>query len=187
MTGMTTPKPKRRWFQYSLRTLLVVVTLCAMLCSWLGLEMKKKTREREAVAAIKKLGGYVWYDYQHDGTDNPDWKKGPPPGPACLRKVLGNDFFATVVGMCLIRSEVTDADLDHIRRLPHLKMLQIGDTNTTDAGIENLKGLTQLERLGIGGTKITDAGIEALQKALPKSEISRVRPYHPGSCDLYAL
>ena len=31
---MTTLAPKRRWFRYSLRTLFVVVTVCAVLLSW---------------------------------------------------------------------------------------------------------------------------------------------------------
>ena len=34
--GMTDEKPTRRRFQYSLRTLLAVVTLCALPCTWLG-------------------------------------------------------------------------------------------------------------------------------------------------------
>jgi hypothetical protein len=33
LTGITAPTPKLRWFQFSLRTLLVFVTLCAILCS----------------------------------------------------------------------------------------------------------------------------------------------------------
>ncbi len=33
ITGMTDPKPKLRWFQYSLRTLLIVVALWAIACS----------------------------------------------------------------------------------------------------------------------------------------------------------
>ena len=101
--------------------------------------------------------------------------------PDLARTLLGNDFFATVVGMELRRSEVTDADLEHIRWLPELKWLDIADTNTTDAGLENLKELDELEVLGIDGTKITEAGVEALRKRLPKCKISRDPLYRPGS------
>jgi hypothetical protein len=31
------PKPKRRWYQYSLRTLLICVTLFAVACSWFAI------------------------------------------------------------------------------------------------------------------------------------------------------
>ena len=69
LTGMTASTPKLRWFQFSLRTLLIVVTLCAIPCSWLAVKMRRAEREKataadaakrrqEAVAAAKKLGGY---------------------------------------------------------------------------------------------------------------------------------
>ena len=49
-------KPRRRWFQYSLRTLLVLVTV---LCVWLGVTVNRARKQREAVAAIQELGGTV--------------------------------------------------------------------------------------------------------------------------------
>ena len=61
---MTTPKPKLRWFQFTLRTLLVFVTLFAIACSWLGVKMQSARRQQETVAAILKDGGFVLYDYQ---------------------------------------------------------------------------------------------------------------------------
>ena len=70
-TNHTTPsKPRRRWFQFSLRTLMVLVTV---LCVWLGLVSERARKQREAVAAIEALGGWVWYDYQNSGQE--------PPGP----------------------------------------------------------------------------------------------------------
>jgi hypothetical protein len=53
------PKPKRRWYQYSLRTLLIAVTLFAIPCGWLAVKMQEKRREWEVVAEIEKLGGVV--------------------------------------------------------------------------------------------------------------------------------
>ena len=79
---MTSPKPKRRWFQYSLQTLLVFVTLCAIPCSWYAVKMNRVKRQREAVEAIEKLGGRV------------EWSK--PSGPAWLRKLLPDEFFQSV-------------------------------------------------------------------------------------------
>ncbi len=59
LTGMTPPKPKLRRFQFSLRTLLIFVTLCAIPCSWLAVKIKRFKQRQKAAAAIEKLGGSV--------------------------------------------------------------------------------------------------------------------------------
>jgi hypothetical protein len=145
---MTAPKPKLRWFQYSLRTLMVFVTLCAIPCSWLAVKMQQVKRQREAVAAIEKLGGIVLWS-------------GDPSGPAWVRGLLGDDFYRSVL-VVLARSDVTDAGLENLKGLNNLKMLDIHNTQVTDAGLQHLKGLNQLQLLGLSGTKVTDAGLEYL-------------------------
>ena len=51
--------PRRRWFQYSLRTLMLVVLLASIVMSWVAVEIQAAKRQREAVEAIVKLGGEV--------------------------------------------------------------------------------------------------------------------------------
>jgi Leucine-rich repeat (LRR) protein len=143
-----TPKPKCRWFQFRLRTLLVLVTLCAIPCSWLGVKMRQARRQRDAVAAIKKLGGVVV------------WSK--PAGPRWLREILGDDFFKDVFYVGAVGSEVTDVGLNYLDGLSRLQELDLSNTRLPDAGLERLTGLSQLQVLCIGGTKITDAGLEHL-------------------------
>ena len=53
------PKRKRRWFQFSLRTLLIFTVVVAVAAGWLGRKMEQKRKEREAVEAILKLGGAI--------------------------------------------------------------------------------------------------------------------------------
>ena len=57
LEAMKTDLPKRRWFQFSLRTLLVFVTLCAIPCSWLAVKLRQMKREEAAAAVIEKAGG----------------------------------------------------------------------------------------------------------------------------------
>jgi hypothetical protein len=50
------PKRKRRWLQFSLRTLLIFTMICAIGCAWLAHKIERKRKEREAAEAIVKLG-----------------------------------------------------------------------------------------------------------------------------------
>ena len=50
-------------FQFSILSLLLLVVVVAIPCSWLATEMKAAREQREAVEAIAKAGGSVCYDY----------------------------------------------------------------------------------------------------------------------------
>jgi hypothetical protein len=127
-------------------------------------EMKAAREQRTAVEAIEELGGSFFYDYQViDGCDYPVDGE-PPSGPTCLRNLLGNDFFATVVGVYMSRKQTSDSDLELIGRLVQLKWLGIGGINISDVGLENLQRLKQLQAIGIyGTTHITDTGLESFR------------------------
>ena len=57
----TTPKPRRRWLQFSLRTLMVLMLVLGCGFGWLAYEIKMVREQREAVTAIEKLGGSVYW------------------------------------------------------------------------------------------------------------------------------
>ena len=62
------PKPGRPWFQYSLRTLLLVVTLGAVLCSWLAVKMKEAEEQRiarlQSLVAAARIAQRDWEQAQ---------------------------------------------------------------------------------------------------------------------------
>src|SRR5437762_7027635 len=95
-----TPKPRRPWFQFGLRTLLLMVTIASAGFGWLGVKVRQVHRQRAAVEAIRKLGGEVLYDYEVDSKGH-RVQSPIPPGPACLRELAGDDFFANVVYVSL--------------------------------------------------------------------------------------
>src|SRR3972149_1460756 len=104
---------RRRRYQYSLRALLVVMLLASLGASWLAGRMEKARGQRETVAAIRKLGGHVWYYHQwHDHKVH----KSDAPGPAWLREVLGDDVFAKVVAA----NNLNNAALESINGLTDL-------------------------------------------------------------------
>jgi hypothetical protein len=58
----TEPKRKRRWFQFSLRSLLIGVMLLAVLCAYVGWQAKI-VRERNAMRAQMKRRGTETVDF----------------------------------------------------------------------------------------------------------------------------
>jgi hypothetical protein len=161
------PTRKRRRFQFSLRSLLIVTIVVSVACGWLGKKIEQKHREREVVEAIRKLGGAVYYDY--DGRDflspPPDSPQNAEPfGPAWLRSLLGDNFFSEVTSVSFASDNLTDDGLGDIELLPQLKSLRLSDSQITDAGLKHLEALSQLENLVLDTRGITDVGLEHLKR-----------------------
>ena len=189
-----TPARKLRWFQYSLRSLMLLVLLASVGMSWFAVKMKRAREQKEAVEEIRKWGGEVHYDYEFQRSGNPLQPSGPP-GPAWLRNLMGEDLFATVVwvafgpyssdadleqlhGLTQLQTSylggrhVTDAGMEHLKGLPQLQTLDLDATDSTDGGVQHLKGLTQLQTLDLSSTQVTDAGLECLRGM---SQLQRLR------------
>lgn len=155
-------KSRRRWFQFGLQKLLIVVTLVGCGLGWLGYKVREGRQQATAVAAIEKLGGRVFYDYQVDSLGHvvPNAK---PRGAAWLRGLLGNDVFRSVDWVNLASSVINDGEMKHLAGFTKLKVLYLPNTRVTDVGLGYLSGLTALEMLDLGNTRVTDAGLEHLK------------------------
>ena len=81
---MTTQR-KPRFFRYSLRTLLLVMTVA---CLWMGLTVKRARDRKQAVEVIRDQGGFVRYEHETRQFD--------PPGPESIRQLIGDEYFFTV-------------------------------------------------------------------------------------------
>ena len=64
----TTPKPHRRWLQFSLRTMLLLVLIASVPLGWLGMKVREARQQWEAVRAIRMVEGVVEYDFERDET-----------------------------------------------------------------------------------------------------------------------
>ncbi|NQU24227.1 MAG: hypothetical protein HQ567_23340 [Candidatus Nealsonbacteria bacterium] len=150
--------PKRRWYQYSLRTLFVLVTLVAMACSWYAYEMRKAAERRAAVAEIIERGGSVAYY----GAAHP-FRGKPPRWFSWLRKLHGDEHLGNVLIVRFDGTQVTDAGLVHLKSLPNIEAIDLLDTRVTDAGLAHLKSLRSLQWLRFDGTEVSDAGLVHLE------------------------
>ena len=143
-----TPTPKRRWFQFSLRTLLVVVTLiCVGPGGYLVYEQRLAKREEDAVKTLSRSPANQLYTRPH-------W----------LRTLLARRTAGHVVGIGLRSRETQDSDLPPLAELSELVWLDLTDTKVTDQGLMHLTGLTRLERLRLDETQVTNKGLVHLAK-----------------------
>jgi len=160
-----------RWrFQYSIRSLLLLVVVVAIPCSRFAARMRYAEARKETADAIQKVGWSVGYAYEYDESGNAKWDA-KPKGPEWLQKLLGREFFAVVGFVAFGDQGITDDCVEHLKGLPQLQGLYLNSTLVTDAGLEHLKGLTELQCLYLIGTKVTDEGVKKLQQALPNCKI----------------
>jgi len=203
------PKPKRRWYQFSLKTLLVVMLLSCFGFAWIGWRMQQARENRERVAASEKeiektvaaianSGGMAfsgneerrpqtWLEELFDDPGDADdpvrvlkvttvifqfYAQGGKVTDAELKQLLKG--LENLEDLDLYRTNITDAGLEHVKGLKHLRYLNLHwQKKVTDAGLEHLKGLESLQHLDLRGTKVTDGGVENLQRALPNCKIDR--------------
>jgi hypothetical protein len=125
----------------------------------------------EAIAAIKKLGGQV----------EANGKGSVVEVNLGQAEVTDADFVhlknlpqlrSLVLGDFEFGSQISNAGLKHLRGLPGLESLNLANTHITDAGLEHLQGLTNLEELWLRSTQVTHEGVKKLQQALPNCKIS---------------
>jgi len=144
--------PRKNWFRFRLRTLLIAVPLAALLLGWVIRVWYPGYLERRAVAAIEQLGGTVVRN------DNQE-----------------------VVSVELTGKEIDDEKLEqlvpHLAALKKLKTIVLVSNEITDDGLQHLSRVPQLETAYLAGTHVTPDGIAALQKRLPTLTIDMMPPH----------
>lgn len=207
-----------RWrprIRFRLATLLAAITL---LCIWLGVIVDRAHKQRRAVEAVARLHGAVMFDYQFDPYGDIDGNMDlyrMPPGPVWARKLFGDDYFRTVVGLtidgheqsldavdlnaiCALRelklvfvqeAALTEAELVRISRLPKLEVLNLSSVPVTDASLQRIAQVQRLKSLTLARTRITDAGLAYLadMTSLARLDLSRTGIRGPGLAYLSKL
>ena len=148
------PKPRRRWLQFSIKTLFVLVVIAAVPCGWLRVTLDRRAKERQAVAEITKLGGTAVYDWEWL---SPGKQEPQPPGAAWVRKLLGDDFFTDIseVSLFIAKKEMGDECLAHLDPLMGLTNVRLNDSRVTDQGLAHLTRFPNLTEVFLADTRIT--------------------------------
>jgi len=152
--------PCWRYLRFSVRTLIVLVIVVGAGLGWIVRFVRSTRAQREAVAAIERAGGRVWYDWeQKDGNPTPFAR---PRVPRWLGDRVGWYYFGDVVVVELVLVG-SDAELIHVGNLSRLERLLLFSSPVTDDGVTHLKGLTCLQELNLSFTEVTNAGLENLK------------------------
>lgn len=174
----------RRWYQFSLRSLMATMVLASIASAWLAQERNEVRKRQEAIAAIEEQGGHVLYNNAH--AFRPRW----------LQLLLGDDSegevevasigdnatdaglvplasLTSLRGLYCDNTQITDAGLVHLAGLTNLELVELSNTEVTDGGLAHLAGLRKLEFLGLYDTHVTDRGACEFKKTRPKTSTAR--------------
>jgi hypothetical protein len=133
-----TAKPRRRWFQFSLRTLLIVVAILSVPLGWVGWKKGQVQRERATITWVKKMGGEV-----HIG---PNREKG------WWEESTDKWFGERVRSVILNNKQVSD--LSPLAESKSLRFLRLDDTQVSD--LSPLAEMKSLETLYLENTQVSD-------------------------------
>lgn len=156
----TTPKSRRRWLRFSMRTLLLVMFVASVLFAWLGKHVVRSQIQRPIVARIQAAGGSVYYDYQMEPRP-----KNSIPGSSIVRWILGDDIYATVNVVSLDDKKTTDDDVVRLNKLTELVSVSLNGTDVTDDCVDNLLRIRCLRDLDLANTSITPDGLNRLSNS----------------------
>jgi formylglycine-generating enzyme required for sulfatase activity len=178
------PRSKLRWYQYSLKSLLVFTTIVGLVMGLVVVPVHWARQQWGAIQALRDLGWVVTCDPT-------------PSGPAWARKVFGDEMFHNAVAVdsppgtsddevmnlshmpeleraYISGEKVTDAGVRRLAGFPRLKTVCLSGTSVGDEGARQLERLENLEQLYLTETRVTDAGVKELEEMLPGCKVWRL-------------
>ena len=151
------PRSRHRWWQFSLRTLLIGMVVISLLLAALSIRIQRARRQATAVATIRKLGGFVDYDFRFEPGSRGQFliekKQAESPVPAFLLAWAGQDFFHNAITTRPPPGQpASPADVktywNAVSDLRHLEMVQAQhawvDGKTTTEAFRNHRELRHL-------------------------------------------
>jgi Leucine-rich repeat (LRR) protein len=165
----TQTRPKRRLWRYSLRALLIIITL---VCVWVAYKTERARKQAASVRDVQAIGGVLKFDYQlKSGNYDPN---ATPDAPAWLIETVGEEYFRRAIVLDLAYGHLSrvrsgeriaaNDDLQLLRGLPDLETLEIGDKRqVTDDGLVHLAGLKNLRVLYLYRTGVKGEGLKHLR------------------------
>jgi len=158
-------------FRYSLRALLILTTIVAVISA---MPIRQAYEQRKAREWVAGQGGHIIFAHEYNATTQTSDHQAELKVPEFLVSLLGIDFFASVDGVILDNQLLYD--LQPLTGLSDLRHLGIFIDIDDDLDFSPLAKLGSLEALTLGYTNISEKRLENIRKLLPDVE---VRIYTP--------
>ena len=184
----TTPPTRRRWFQFELRTMFVVVIVVAIPLTWVVKERRRSLYEHQFAKQLRSQGfkevtlGGIYDSSKLRGRGEPQgwWRD-------LARQILGERILTAylpphnfsdltpLTGLTNLQmlafSHTSVSDLAPLIRLEKLRAVELSGTQVRD--LTPLLRLKNLVFVGLRGAPVTSEQVDALQKSLPNCKIDR--------------
>lgn len=153
-------------FRFSIRTMMVLVLFLCIGLSYCAYQIAVYREREKTVLHLLSCGGRsarVFYDYDMDLKRK--WIDGnhTPPGPDCLRRILGQNFFADVV--LIAPGSCPHVPLSRLKIFPSLEYLYVRGRRVCPNDLKVIAGLEQLHYLELAETSVDDTGLRILSSA----------------------
>ena len=159
-----TEKHRGRWLSFSLRTMVLLLTVVCLFLGWIGPKWVEAQREKAAVEMIAAAGAMIQYDYQ----DN--WEHGDPDpvphGAFVLRYLLGEHILSRATTVYFYPGSKPNEAADILPELTQLRTVTFGtDVELTDASVEALAGCENLTKIWMASGVISANQLAILSRA----------------------
>ena len=162
-----TQSAKRVSTRFSLRALLLAIFVLSVLLGTAANQFRQVSRRRAVVREIEDRGGVVTYfmltPIGPDEEEIEEWGT-EPPGPAMLRGILGDHFFADGVEVEFTATPITTFTCSEDGQSGSISTEAI---RFTDRDLEWLELLPRLDMINLDESSITENGAARLERAFP--------------------
>lgn len=149
--------PRRRWYQFSLRTLLVLMLVLPIGLGWYAHARNKSLKQWEAVRALRAAGEKLRALRDDELLEG---EQAILPAPA-WQKAMGVDLPQELKVFLSRYSKFTDAEAAHLAELPQVTIIQVRG-ETTDKGTALITKRPKLECLTLNSPHLTDESLKIL-------------------------
>ena len=151
---------RRRFHQFSIRSLLAIVTVLAFVLSLHAYRQTSANRQIAAISEIRRLGGFTQYCY----TQDENWNPGKKTYPDWLEKKVGQDYLYSIDVFLLNSRPNADPAIEIAATLPALRLVKLPGCKITDNSIKPLAKLKRLEWLELFATPVTDDCMDTVSR-----------------------